>query len=224
MKEQVTIVIACAGSKATDAGYWTTDEGKTVKFIARPGEAQPGGNVIYARPDDTDEQSGKTWRALLKEYNRRWRGKDDNGRELLPAYRLYSKPIYGDLVDKYGMERVFILSAGWGLIRSDFLTPQYDITFASGAGCSRRKQSDWYDDCNEMPDSPGERIYLFAGLAYHKLFCRLIQGKGHERIVFYRSQEIPSCPGCRTKPYLANVQTNWHYLCARDFMNGKITG
>ncbi|MDD9821079.1 MAG: hypothetical protein OXR07_09425 [Nitrospira sp.] len=223
MKEQVTIVIACAGSKATDAGYWTTDEGKKVRFVARPGKAQTEGDVICARPDDTDEHSGKTWRALLRDYNCQWRGKGDNDRGLLPAYRLYSRSIYGDLVDKYGVERVFILSAGWGLIRSDFLTPQYNITFAGGAGCSRRKQSEWYDDCNEMPDSPGEKIYLFAGLAYHKLFCRLIQGKGGERIVFYRSQEIPSCPGCRMKYYATKAQTNWHYVCARDFMNGKIT-
>jgi hypothetical protein len=37
------------------------------------------------------------------------------------------------LVEKFGIEKVFILSAGWGLIRADFLTPNYDITFSGSA-------------------------------------------------------------------------------------------
>ncbi len=219
---RVKIVIACAGKKAEDAGYWTTEGGKTVKFIGNPTEEQNVDGCIYARPDDIDEKSRKTWRELLLEYNCQWRGKDDNLKSLLPAYRLYSNSIYRALVVKYGVEQVFILSAGWGLIRSDFLTPHYDITFTNGTGYKQRKQSDAYRDCNEMPDSAGEKIYLFAGKDYHELFSRLIQGKGTERIVFYNAQGVSSYPGCTMKEYPSSRKTTWYYQCALDFMNGAI--
>ena len=49
-----------------------------------------------------------------------------NSLGLLPVYRLYANPVYERLVDKLGVANVYILSAGWGLIRADFLTPSYD--------------------------------------------------------------------------------------------------
>jgi len=36
-------VVACAGSKAEDTGYWATEEGGSVMLVARPGHA-PGGD------------------------------------------------------------------------------------------------------------------------------------------------------------------------------------
>jgi hypothetical protein len=52
---------------------------------------------------------------------------------LYPAYRLYENRVYGRLVEAFGVENIYILSAGWGLIRADFLTPYYDITFSHSA-------------------------------------------------------------------------------------------
>jgi hypothetical protein len=48
---------------------------------------------------------------------------------LYPAFELYKNDIYRKLVDCFGIDKTFILSAGWGLIRASFLTPWYDITF-----------------------------------------------------------------------------------------------
>jgi hypothetical protein len=42
-------------------------------------------------------------------------------------------------VDRFGLENVYVLSASWGLIRADFLTPYYDITFSSSADAYKIK-------------------------------------------------------------------------------------
>ena len=58
--------------------------------------------------------------------------------------------IYGtQLVEIFGIDNVYILSAGWGLIRASFLTPNYDITFSAPAGAyNLRRKYDQYCDCN----------------------------------------------------------------------------
>jgi hypothetical protein len=123
------VVIQCAASKAPNAGHLVTADGKSVTFVAHPEIAPRNEDHVYARPDD-DAGEGKPWREVLLAYNRE---PNTNPLLLLPAYRLYENPIYGSLVERLGIENVYILSAGWGLIRSDFLTPDYDITFSQSA-------------------------------------------------------------------------------------------
>ncbi len=123
------IVIGCAGSK--QGGYFETFDRRKVKFVARP-KCVPEierNDFLFARPDDPSlDCPGKTWRDLVQAYNAT--EKDRNPFGLSHAYRLYTPPIYTKLVDRFKKENVFILSAGWGLIASNFLTPNYDITFS----------------------------------------------------------------------------------------------
>lgn len=72
------------------------------------------------------------------------------------------------------MEGVYILSAGWGLIRSDFLTPYYDITFSQSADpYKRRRRTDRYDDFRMIPDGVKDEILFIGGKDYLPLFCQL---------------------------------------------------
>jgi hypothetical protein len=113
--------------------------GRPVVFVANPELAPPDDSVSYARPDDISD-SGKSWRDVLLEYNETG---GDNALGLCPGYQLYQNRIYAQLVDRFGLRKVYILSAGWGLIRADFLTPHYDITFKQGAErFKRRKKQD----------------------------------------------------------------------------------
>ena len=41
---------------------------------------------------------------------------------------------YRALVKRFGIDKTYILSAGWGLIPASFLTPYYDITFTGECG------------------------------------------------------------------------------------------
>lgn len=69
--------------------------------------------------------TGMSWRQVLLKYNAH---PENNPWGLYPACQLYKKPAFERLAKKFGMQNVFILSAGWGLISADFLTAMYDIT------------------------------------------------------------------------------------------------
>ena len=137
------VVISCAGSKASSAGRLRTPDGKQVEFVAHPQlmqESRVDPNLVYAS-QDAQSGFGGTWRKRLAAYNEEYRRTGSNPHDLLPAFQLYKNRIYRDLAWKFEPESVFILSAGWGLIRSDFLTPQYDITLSSLAPPAERRDT-----------------------------------------------------------------------------------
>ena len=221
------VVIQCAGGKNSHAGCFRTEDGRPVKFVADPGKAPTDDKNVYKRPDDP-AGSGRSYREELVEYNRQ---PGDNPRGLLRAWRLYTNPVYAELVDTYGIPNVFILSAGWGLIAADFLTPDYDITFSNTVkgndAYKRRRRNDDYMDLPMLPaDSTGPIVFL-GGKDYVPLFCRLTEGVKSERIVFYRysgnSDNPPAALGCRLLRFETSTRTNWHYECAKDLAQGKIT-
>lgn len=113
------IVIQCAAKKRSDAGLMRTTDGKPVLFVADPSKAPPTQRHLYARPDDPSG-AGPTWREILLRYNQT---PSENPFGLCPAYKLYENTVYGRLAERFGIERTYILSAGWGLIAADFLTP-----------------------------------------------------------------------------------------------------
>lgn len=119
-------VIQCAASKRSDAGRLRTAHGVPVEFVADPQAAPADPSRTYARPDDLSDNR-TSWRQLLVAYNQE---PGSNPLGLYPAYQLYENRAYGRLVDSFGLSNVYVLSAGWGLIRADFLTPHYDITTA----------------------------------------------------------------------------------------------
>jgi hypothetical protein len=100
-------IIQCAASKQEGAGRLVTADGRPVKFVADPDAAPPDESVIYARPDDVSDR-GRPWREVLLEYNKT----PDNPLKLLKAWKLYDDPAYGSLVGKYGVNNVYVLSAG----------------------------------------------------------------------------------------------------------------
>src|SRR5262245_52013351 len=121
----MNVIVQCAAQKRPDAGFLRTKDGKKVLFVAKPAAAPFSSELIYARPDDLSDTGG-SWREMLLRYNR---DHDGNALRLLPAAQLYANPTYGQLVRQFGVEKTYILSAGWGLIKASFLTPNYDITF-----------------------------------------------------------------------------------------------
>ncbi len=136
------IVIQCAAMKQPDAGRLVLSGGKPVVFVAEPETAPQNSGCVYARPDDL-AQNGLTWREVLVSYN----NAGGNPLGLCCAYQLYANKIYKQLVDRFGSPNVYILSAGWGLISANFLTPYYDITFSQSAErYKRRRKADRYQD------------------------------------------------------------------------------
>ena len=110
------IVIQCAGSKNTQlprSGFHTSD-GRLVKFVADPKSAPSSDHqYAYAKPDDLSDGQ-HTWRERILDYNKEAKS---NPLSLLPAYRLYKNKVYERLVNKFGINKIFILSADCNLTR-----------------------------------------------------------------------------------------------------------
>lgn len=211
-------VIQCAGSKVAHAPSLRAEDGRHVRFVAQPELAHDDG-VLYARPDDVS-CDGTSWREKLLSYNH---SKGNNPLELLPAVSLYRPPVYASLAASLPMSQLFILSAGWGLIRADFLTPAYDITFSAQAKpINRRKKSAVYDDICALDLDSIEPLAFFGGKDYLPLFCRLTAGYRGERTVYYNAAIPPKAPGCTLRKFETNRRTNWHYECAQAFSEGDL--
>ena len=209
------IIIQCAASKRTDAGRLMSAAGRPVVFVADPESAPPDDSVSYARPDDISD-NGKSWRDVLLEYNKT---AGDNALGLCPAYQLYQNRIYAQLADRFGLRKVYILSAGWGLIRADFLAPYYDITFRQSAEqYKRRKKQDFYRDFRMLPDDVEEETVFFGGKDYLPLLCALTNDMRTVKTLFYNSDRVPPAPGWTLKRFATSTRTNWHYECATAFL------
>jgi hypothetical protein len=215
----VIIVIQCAASKRADAGHLMSASGKRVIFVANPGVAPADPTYEYARPDDPSG-SGLSWRQVVLRYNEE---QGNNPLGLFPAWQLYENNIYGRLANRFGLQKVYILSAGWGLIRADFLTPYYDITYSHSAEAyKRRTKADRYQDFQMLPDQTDEEIRFFGGKDYLPLFCSVTDAIRSRKIAFYNSAQVPQGSGCTLERFNTPTRTNWHYKCANDFLDGAL--
>jgi hypothetical protein len=161
-----------------------------------------------------------SWRGRLLDYNK---NPGNNPLGLYPAWRLYANRVYEQLVERFGVEKVYIASAGWGLIRADFLTPAYDITFSQAAEkYKRRKLSDNYRDVCMIPEQTDEPIMFFGSKSYVPLFCTLTGAVTNRRIVFYNSTPAPEAPGCTLERFVTATRTNWQYECAKALLDGLL--
>src|SRR5579862_8617506 len=213
------VVIQCAAKKRHDAACLASAKGKPVIFVAQPALAPADGVHVYTRPDDLSDD-GKPWRDVLLEYNEQ---AGNNPLGLPPAYLLYQNPTYGRLVKAFGLENVYILSAGWGLIKTTFLTPYYDITFSPSAeGYKRRRKGDLYHDFCILPNHIDEDIVFLGGKDYVPLFCSITSAQPNRKTVFYNSEHPIDAQGCRLQRFSTSQKTNWHYECASALLDGRI--
>jgi hypothetical protein len=212
------VVIQCAGRKRA-AGHLRTREGKPVLFVADPAPAPTSDSCIYARPDDASDHGG-SWREVLVRYNE---APGNNPLSLLPAFELYERDTYRAFVKRFGIDKTYILSAGWGLIPASFLTPYYDITFKANADdWKRRRKKDAYSDLSMIPADTDEEIVFLGGKDYLPLFTRLTAPARSARTVFYNSATLPDAPDCRLVRFSTRTRTNWHYECADALVRGEL--
>ena len=218
-RRDLTVVIQCAGTKRPEAGRLVGEDGNPVVFVARPDRAPKTKDVLYQRPDDL-AHDGRTWRTHLLDYNRRREG---NWLGLLPAWQLYRPPVYRELAETFGLENLFILSAGWGLLAADFLTPHYDIAFSNQADAYKRRSGrSQFADFRMLPDDRDQPIVFLGGKDYIGLFQTLTRDSASKRVIFYNAANAPGAPGCRCVRFATTMRTNWHYRCARALIGGTV--
>jgi hypothetical protein len=211
------VIIQCASKKQPGAGHLRMRSGQRVVFVARPELAPKGSEVFWARPDDLSDMAGTTWRVQVEAANSGGGG----GTGLLRAFELYQPAAYRRVANTFGIQNLFILSAGWGLVRADYRLPQYDITFSNQAEPYKRRQpSDRYQDFNQLPVTPAGPVVFLGGRDYLPLFSSLTRSLKATVIVPFRSAPADQNTGVtedgnvRFVPYRTTAKTNWHYGCA----------
>lgn len=211
------IIIQCAGTKSDRATKLRNISGEEIIFVADPNKLKDKiKGISYQIPDDLIPSQNKTWRDYLVGYN----DQKNNPFNLAKAADLYNPKIYRDLVNHFGWENVFILSAGWGLVRSDHLLPYYDITFSNRSKPgTKRIKSQVFFDFNYLPGNinTSETIHFFGGNSYLPLFYSLTTELNVKKIIHFAQDHIQEIPGYQYIKYM-HCFTNWHYKCAEDFI------
>jgi hypothetical protein len=229
-RTSMDIVIQCAATKDPNAGRFRSN-GRDVHFVAAPELCSSTASALYARPDDISDLPSLTWRNRLEKYVDEER--DANPLNLREAYRLYRHPAYSNLVRSFGPQQVFILSAGWGLVRADYLLPAYDVTFNRrakeknpAAFCSSTEGYKFFQQLSRKDEGP---ILFLGGRDYLPLFDSLTRSLQRERIVFTRAEEAGTTAkrqprySFEERPFLVAARTNWHYQCAQALAAGLIS-
>lgn len=209
------IVISCSGSKNSALPEFGNQK---IVFCARPNLA-PMDENRYVHPDDHIDVDGqKTWREWVEakqEYD-----------IFLQAYRLYKPSIYRNLYRKYG-QKLFIFSAGWGIVRANFKLPKYDITFSQGQNIAdykrRLSSASNFNDYNHLDEIDGREEILFVGGSKYILpFCLLTSHLPTKKIIVYKSRLSSQLnlylerEDFEFQEYLEIDKpfTNWHYTYA----------
>ena len=225
-------------------------DGQPVAFVAQPEFATARPGFVHARPDDAAD-TGRTWREELVLYNQQHNsdmpdiplgphvsadldanpldhspGTEANPLGLLPAWQLYKNKTYRLLADTFGPRNLYIFSAGWGLVRSDFMIPNYDITLSPNAtGPDKyklRRKDEPYDDFAMLPADTADPVVFLGSKAYVPLFCQLTAGCSAHRIIFHNSKIPPEAPNCEIRKYDIPKKTDWHYDAAKALAEGRL--
>lgn len=219
---EMRIVMQCAGSKRADAGSFVAGDGRRVVFVARPDLVEDTADVLHAHPDQHSDRHGQTWRDRVVEANDR---RNRNPFGLVPAAELYTPSAYSSLATFVGIEKLFILSAGWGLVAGSYLLPTYDITFSGSAERHKRRRADQrFQDLNAFEGESEEATVFVGGKDYLPLFLALTAGAKCRRHVFYNSATTPRVTGCILHLFPTSRRTNWHYECAEALARRHLTG
>jgi len=208
------IVIPCAKDKKMSAPSFTLS-GNPIDFVANPkpktNERRPWDPIIQGNP--------RTWVHCVADYNNNGlrlnqsdtqAGVGINGHGPLWCAGTLYKPVtnltvYGQLIQALGFANVFILSAGWGLIRSDVRIPPYDVTFSKNNRVSSRAKIKVSARCRNryLLDQPSN-----AG-------CKIFVGKQYAVFLnhIWQSRPTPQIRQCK-------MRTNWYYAAAIQSVQG----
>lgn len=214
------VVIEDMKKMRSGGGYFKTADDQKVVFVADPDQAPKTEGVLYVRPDDFADKR-ETWRQRLVRYN----GREGNALGFYKAHRLYQTETYTSIADKFGLDRTFILSPCWGLIKAAYFTPEYHVAIDDETKrqkpCAWRGSDDSWKDFNHLPAKSDESLVFFGRAESVGFFRRLTASYAGPRIVFYQGEE-PDAPDCVLEPYQATRQSDWPLACAIDFAAGKL--
>lgn len=222
-KKNVKVVIQCAGLKVPGALTLALN-GVDRKFVARPELAGRKGSA----PWDEIGAGNRTFIDFVRDYNRGdvgyyGRVAVANGGSLTAAGSLYRNRIYQELLTACSVENVYILSAGWGLVRANDEIPVYDITFSQNAQEMNRITPDDRAQHGTVRDAVDgcEEIHLFLSRSYADYWFLVFPELNGRVILHWRmGQEHPLNNVHVIEHDCGNMRTNWQNTAAGQWLNG----
>jgi len=233
------IVIQCAGPKHQNAAS-LCHQGISLNFVG-----QPCGERAQTCPwNNIPQLAGPTWINCIQslnglndgpwvDYEKHGVTREDDGKELFMCGDIYTprNNIYPRVLEAVGRESVYILSAGWGLVRADRKIPKYNVTFSRAQNVppfaridpvARAEYSSV--DLNIPGDS---KIHLFITeryITYWNLTFGVIPAITNRTLVHWRQgqRNFPDgFPRCRVRLHNCNGHVqNWHYTAISRFLDG----
>lgn len=209
----MNIIIQCQGRKRETPSF--VEQGKSVKFVAQP--ALYKGNQCAVTPEIKIGGTATTWRDHILALNE----ESTVSEHLLPASTLYQHDIYRTLPNNFGVTNTYILSAGWGLVRSDFRLPNYDITFSQVPKSQKHKyrshKMNWHD-FNQLNFDTNSPLVFFGSNSYLPSLLSLTDGYKGEKFAFCAARSASltlEAAGYKTLGHKSF--TNWHYAAASKY-------
>lgn len=158
------------------------------------------------------------------QYNASFLATGANPQGLVSAFALYWPSTYAELAT-LPVEDVFIMSAGWGLVRGDYLLPSYNITFSKQAPKHSQRgarETDWLD-FNHLVGAikPGEDVHFFGGEDYLRPFCNLIARHRSPRdfVIHHKVDEARLSMRGDFRFCRHEIRDRmWHYKALTDFL------
>ena len=207
------VVMICAASKEKSSSLIFNNQ--EISFQASSNRV----NNIYLPDDKISITGSETWRDFIT-----------NNQQQIPfkAYELYRRDEYRQLYDSY-RDSFYILSAGWGLVNSEFRLPRYDITFLNkNQETFRNNKVNNYEDFNQLILKPHDEIIFIGTEKYLPLFFNLTDKIINKKIIYWRAMgTILNYPlpneTFEYRKYVTNTRTLWHYELAKKNASGEIS-
>lgn len=168
------------------------------------------------RPDDLIPNENITWRNYICE---------NQSKIPLQAYELYTRDIYRSLFKRFG-NNLYILSAGWGLVRANYGLPKYDITFSRGKNQENNRRvynTPVYSDFNQLSVDNKEDIVFVGTPDYLQLFFKCTEDLSNRKIIYYKKDNLPNTHRPPNNSflfirYITNTRMKWYYELAMDLV------
>ena len=229
LSENFKVVMICAKTKHNNTHISVNNQTIKFKAVSNP-------ENFEFLPDDPKPNDNCTWRQWI----------EGNQNNAIPAlgYNLYRpknpfNEVYLNLNEKFD-DRLFILSAGWGLVKANFRLPNYDITFSGNNPANLRVFQNLnppFNDFNHLTynhnvglNSENEDIVFIGSPDYIPLFIKLTQNLKCRKIIYWKRMKPKPIPIELPIPnntflyrfYNTAKNRNWHYELAQKYADGEI--
>jgi hypothetical protein len=221
---KVKVVIQCAGRKICAPTLSQGDQ--ALNFVATPRLGPPNERAPW---DALPALNSDTWIDCVRDYNDKkilpLGIAVSKGQNLTTAGSLYRRSIYQDLIRTVGSQNVYILSAGWGLIRADDKIPPYNVTFSNNALLEAKitpAKRGLHGSIRKAVDGDDE-IHLFLTPKYLEYWVKCFSGQfGSRKVILHwrKSQKLPRLSGSPNDIYwhCCGSQRTWPYDAAIQWL------